>query len=119
MNFEKYFRTLLLYSTSDKLLFHVQVAKFQLPDIVKNCSAGAFQAFYARSKSSHSKAFTYLKSLETVFGEVARCQPATLGKKLFPTFFLKYFAFIFSECIMIVSFEDALKVCVHNFSQEI
>ena len=119
MNFEKYFRTLLLYSTSDKLLFHVQVAKFQLPDIVKNYSAGAFQAFYARSKSSHSKAFTYLKSLETVFGEVARCQPATLGKKLFPTFFLKYFAFIFSECIMIVSFEDALKVCVHNFSQEI
>ena len=30
-----------------------------------------------------------------------------------------YFAFIFSECIKITSFEEALKVCEHNFFQEI
>ena len=30
-----------------------------------------------------------------------------------------YFAFIFSECMKITSFEEALKVCQHNFFQEI
>ena len=28
-----------------------------------------------------------------------------------------YFAFILSECIMIISSEEALKVCEHNFFQ--
>ena len=70
VNFEKFSRTLILQSTSEKLLFHVQVAKFQSPDIVKSYSTGAFQAFYTRSRSSHSKAFIYLKSLKTVCKEV-------------------------------------------------
>ena len=64
-NFEKFFRTLLLSSTSGKLLFYVQVAEFQ-SDIVKNYFTGAFQAFYARSRSSHSKVFIYLKSQKIV-----------------------------------------------------
>ena len=36
-------------------LFHVQVAEFQPPDTVKNYFTSAFQAFYARARSSHSK----------------------------------------------------------------
>ena len=48
------------------MLFHVQVAEFQPPDTVKNYFTGTFQAFYTRSRSSHAKAFTHLKSLKTV-----------------------------------------------------
>ena len=40
-------------------------------------------------------------------------------KKLFHTTSFMYFAFIFSERIMITSFEEALKVCKHNFFPEI
>ena len=70
VNFEKVFRALLLKSSSGKLLFHVQVAKFEPPDIVKNYVTAAFLAFYARMRSSHSKVFIYLKSLKTVCEEV-------------------------------------------------
>ena len=49
-----------------KRLFYVQVAEFQPPDTVKNYFTGAFQAFYTRSRSIHSKAFIYLKSQKTV-----------------------------------------------------
>ena len=51
-------------------LFHVQVAEFQPLDAVKNYFIGAFQAFYTRTRSSHSKAFIYLKSLKTICEEV-------------------------------------------------
>ena len=48
-------------------LFHVQVAEFQPADTVKNYfTGGAFQAFYARAKSSLSKACIYLKSLKII-----------------------------------------------------
>ena len=70
VNVEALFRTLLLQSTSRKLLFCVQVAEFQPPDTVKNYFTCAFQAFYTRSRSGHSKAFIYLKSLKTVCEEV-------------------------------------------------
>ena len=40
-------------------------------------------------------------------------------KKLFHTSSFLNFAFIFSEYITIASSEDALKLCEHNFSQEI
>ena len=40
-------------------------------------------------------------------------------KKLFHTFYFMHFAFIFLESITIISFEEALKVCEHNFIQEI
>ena len=44
VNFE-FFRTLLLYSTSGKLLFDVHVEEFQPPDTVKNCFTGLFKRF--------------------------------------------------------------------------
>ena len=44
VNFE-FFRTLLLYSTSGKLLFRVQVEEFQPPDTVKNYFTGPFKCF--------------------------------------------------------------------------
>ena len=51
-------------------LLHVQVAEFQPPETVKNYFTSAFQAFYARTRSNHSKVFTYLKSLEIFCEEV-------------------------------------------------
>ena len=52
------------------LLFYVQVAELRPPDTVKNYFKGAFQAFYTRSRSNHSKPFIYLKSLKIVCEEV-------------------------------------------------
>ena len=69
VKFETFFRTLLLQSTLGKPLFYLQVAQFQPPDTVKNYFTGNFQAFHTRSRSSHSKAFIYLKSLKTVCKE--------------------------------------------------
>ena len=70
VNFVAFFRTLLLKSTPEKLLFYVKVAEFQPPDTVKNYFKGAFQAFYKRWRSSHSNEFIYLISLKTVCEEV-------------------------------------------------
>ena len=47
-------------------LFHVQVAVFQAADAVKNSFTGAIQAFYTRTRNSHSKAFIYLKFLKII-----------------------------------------------------
>ena len=68
-NFDKFFRTLLYFI---KNLWETAslVAEFQPLDTVKNYFTGAFQAFYTRMRSSHSKAFTYLKSLKTICEEV-------------------------------------------------
>ena len=88
----------------------------------KNYFRGAFQVFYKRSRSSHSKAFIYLKSLKTVCEEVNllwSCEMPTRNftkKKLFHTPSFKYFAFIFAEYIKITSAEEALKVWEHNIS---
>ena len=83
---------------------HVQVAEFQPADTVKNYFSGAFQAFYTRTWSSHSKAFIYLKSLNFICeNEVARCQPASLRKFFFHISSFVYFAFIFPERITIAS----------------
>ena len=46
-------------------LFHVQV-EFQLPDTIKNYFTSAFQAFYTRMRTSHTKAFVYLKFLKII-----------------------------------------------------
>ena len=51
-------------------LFHVQVREFQPADTVKNYFRGAFQVFYAATRSSHSKEFVYLKFLKTICREV-------------------------------------------------
>ena len=44
--------------------------------------------------------------------ELARCQPASFRKKLFPTS-SRYFVFILSKRIKITSSKEALKVCEH------
>ena len=62
-------------------LFHVQVIEFQPPDTVKNYFTSAFQAFYTRTRSSHSKTFIYLKSMKIICNEVPRCQLASSRKK--------------------------------------
>ena len=59
-----------LYTDLGNCFFPVQVAEFQPLDTVKNYFTGAFQAFYTRTRSSHSKAFMYLKSLKTICEEV-------------------------------------------------
>ena len=52
-----------------------------------------------------------------ICNEVARCQPASLRRKLFHTSSFMYFTFIFSGCITITSSEEGLKVCEYNFFQ--
>ena len=52
-------------------LFHVQVAEFQPAHTIKILFVGAFQAFFTRTRSSHLKAFIYLKSLKTICEEVS------------------------------------------------
>ena len=42
---------------------------FQPPDTVKNYFTSAFQAFYIRMRSGHSKVFIYLKSLKIICQE--------------------------------------------------
>ena len=64
----------------------------------------------------------YLKSLSLsvknlICNEVVRCQPVSLGRKLFHTSSFMYFTLIFSGCITITSSEEGLKVCEYNFFQ--
>ena len=87
---------------------------------MENYFAGAFQVFYTRASSSHSKVFSYLKSLKIICerlirNEVAGSQPARLRKKLFLISSHIYFAFIFSERIRITLSEEAFKVCEQIF----
>ena len=115
VNVEALFRTLLLQSTSRKLLFCVQVAEFQPPDTVKNYFTCAFQSFYTRSRSGHSKAFIYLKSLKTVCEEVnlfLKLQDDNLQlyeKMLFHASSFTDFVFMFSKYMTITSSEKTLK----------
>ena len=51
-------------------LFHVQFAVFQPADTVKNYFTGAIQAFHTKTRSSHSKALIYFKSLKIICEEV-------------------------------------------------
>ena len=51
-------------------LFYVQVAVIQPADRVKNYFTGAIQAFYTRTRSSHSKAFNSLKFYKIIGEEV-------------------------------------------------
>ena len=50
-----------------------------------------------------------------ISNEAARCQRASLQRKLFRTSSFMYFAFTLSECITITSSEEALKMSKHNF----
>ena len=51
-------------------LFQVQDSEFQPADTVKNYFTGAIQAFYTRTRSSHSKAFNSLKFYKIIGEEV-------------------------------------------------
>ena len=53
-----------------------------------------------------------------ICNEAARCQPASLQRKLFHTSSFMYFAFIFSGCITISSSGEGLKACEYNFFQQ-
>ena len=61
-------------------LFHLQVAEFQPPHTVKKYFTCTFQAFYTRRKSSYSKAFMYLKSLNqfVIFKPLNHCFKETV-----------------------------------------
>ena len=48
-----------------------------------------------------------------ICNEVARCEPASLRKKLFRISSFTNFAFIFSESMMITSSKETFKVCEH------
>ena len=116
----------LFYKESlENCFFHVQVAEFQSADAIKNFFASAFQAFYTRTRSSHSKVFIYVKPMKIILEEViirnkvARCQHEGLWKKLFRTISFLHLSFIFSGHITITSFKEALNVCKHNFFHEI
>ena len=76
-----------------------------------------------RMRSNHSKMFIYLKSLEIFCEEVnsywsCEMKLGTLQKKLFHASFFVYFAFIFSEGIIITFSEETLRVYEHNFFQK-
>ena len=74
----------------------------------------------ARSRSSHLKAFIYLKLQKTVYEVVNLLQCCEIPtckwtKKLFHTPSFMRFDFIFSEYVTITSSKEALKVCEHIF----
>ena len=98
-------------------LLLVEVEEFQPPttDSVKSYFTNAFQAFYTKTRSIHSKALfsqspCKLSVKKLICNEVVRYQSAGLRKKLFHTSSFVYFAVIFSECITITSSEETLKV---------
>ena len=123
--FETFFRTLLLKGTPGKQLFYVKVSRISTTRwYSKKLFHRCFQAFYTWSRSSHSKAFIYLKSLDAVCEEVSMlwsCEIPTCNFtkiKLFHRSSFMYFAFIFLEYIKITSFEETLKVWEHKFFLE-
>ena len=77
---------------------------------------------YKNTRSSHPKAFIYLKSLKIICGnydrlisnEVARCQPAGLRKKV-----SHIFLHVFCLHSRLLLPKEALKLCEQNFFQEI
>ena len=71
VNFEKRTSEHLFYRAPlGNCLSYVHVSEFQPADTVTNYFIGAFQVFCTRTRSSHSKAFIYLKSLKIICEEV-------------------------------------------------
>ena len=104
MNFEKFFS-----NTCFIVLFYVQHAGFQPAYTLKKYFIGALQAFRTRTRSSHSKAFIYLKSLKIICEEVNSkwsCEMSNckFTKKTFTHPPSCIFVFLFSERITITSF---------------
>ena len=124
VNFEKFFRTPLLKSTSTKLLTSCTSCKIATSGYSKKLFHSCFSSILFKNEKYSFEVYLYLKSLKLsvkklIRHEVACYQPASLRKKLFHTFSSMYFAFIFSERITITPSEEAMKVCEHNFFQEI
>ena len=69
VNFEKFFRSPLLYTTSGKLLISFTSCRISTTTYSKQVFHMCFQAFYTR-RSSYSKAFMYSKSLQIICEEV-------------------------------------------------
>ena len=72
VNFEKFFRTSLLQSTSEKLLISSTSCSISTSRYIEKLLlfTGAIQAFYTRTRRSHSKAFIHLKSMTIICEEV-------------------------------------------------
>ena len=68
-DFVKYVFLLILQNFYKYLFFWQNTSRWLLLVFISEFT-GAFQVFYARSRSSHSKAFICLKSLKTVCKEV-------------------------------------------------
>ena len=85
----------------------------------KNYFTCAFQAFYTKTRRSHSKSFIYLKSSKTVSEYVILSWSCEMPTRKFTKNLLHTSSFIFSECITINSSEEALKKCKDNFFLEI
>ena len=94
----------------------IQAAEFHPPDLLKSYFTSAFETFYTRTRSSHSKAFIYLKFLKIISlkklicNEVVIWQYASLQIKFLHTSSFIYLAFILSERIIIISCEESLKL---------
>ena len=99
----------------ENCLFYVQVAEFQLADTVKNHFTGAFQAFYKRARSSHSKTFIYLKFLRNICEEVNSQWSCEMAICRFTKTTLSH-THLHVFCLNLRGFES---VCKHNFFQEI
>ena len=84
----------------------------------------SFQVFYIRTRSSHSKAFIYFKSLKNVCEEVNlewSCEMPTfkLTKKTLSQIFLHAFCLHFLRILTTNVPKEALKVSQHNFFEEV
>ena len=85
VNFEKFFRTSLLQSTSEKLLISCTSCSISTSRYSEELFHRCYSSIvYKNTGSSHSKAFIYSKSLKRLIcNEAARCQHTSLRKKSF------------------------------------
>ena len=102
-------------------LFHVQVAEFKTADTVKNYFTGAFQAFSTRTRSSHPKAFIYLKFLKIICEEVNSwwsCEMLTckFTKKNSFTYLPSWILLLFSKIAWPLFFPKRLWKCTSKIS---
>ena len=91
VNFEKFFRTPLLKSTSTKLLSSCTSCKIATSGYSKKLFHSCFSSILFKNEKYSFEVYLYLKSLKLsvkklIRHEVACYQPASLRKKLFHTF---------------------------------
>ena len=102
-NFEKFFISPLLQSTSGKLLISFTSCPNSTSTYSKKCFnikkvISAFQAFILEVELGvHVLKIPKKYGKKLIYNEVARCQPASQQKKHFQTSSFMHFAFIFFE----------------------